>query len=251
MNRKICYMGDTALAGAAAYLAGVMNHFGLAYDYVPSDTRPPADFPARPYALYVLSDYPAANLAREDMEHIAARVREGAGLLMIGGWESFHGRNGEYVDTPLAEALPVHLLREDDRRNYAQPCLIHRKMDHEILQDLPFDTPPGIGGFNAFTPRDGADTILTSVQFRVERSGEEYRFEKGAEAPLLVTGTFGSGRTAALATDVAPHWVGGFVDWGDARVTARVGNGFVEVGNWYARFLRNLLVWTGRIRTED
>ena len=104
MRDKICYMGDTSLAGAAAYLAGVMSHFGLAYDYVAGDTRPPADFRRRAYALYVLSDYPAANLAREDMEHIAARVRDGAGLLMIGGWESFHGRNGEYVDTPLAEA---------------------------------------------------------------------------------------------------------------------------------------------------
>ncbi len=31
----------------------------------------------------------------------------------------------------------------------------------------------------------------------------------------LVVGQHGRGRTAALATDVAPHWVGGLVDWGD------------------------------------
>jgi hypothetical protein len=50
-----------------------------------------------------------------------------------------------------------------------------------------------------------------------------------------------------LATDVAPHWVGGFVDWGDQRVAQAVANDGIEVGNWYARFFRNLLVWTGNL----
>ena len=45
----------------------------------------------------------------------------------------------------------------------------------------------------------------------------------------------------ALATDVAPHWVGGFVDWGKERVVADVGDDFIDVGNWYARFFRQLL----------
>jgi len=62
----------------------------------------------------------------------------------------------------------------------------------------------------------------------------------------LVVGEFGRGRTAALATDVAPHWCGGLVDWGDRRLVRQVGGGRIEVGNWYAELFRNLLVWTGR-----
>jgi hypothetical protein len=51
--------------------------------------------------------------------------------------------------------------------------------------------------------------------------------------PLLVTGQHGAGRVAAITTDVAPHWVGGFVDWGDARVAAQAdGAPAIEVGNW-------------------
>jgi len=62
-----------------------------------------------------------------------------------------------------------------------------------------------------------------------------------------VVGAWGQGRTAALATDVAPHWVGGMVDWGDRRIVQDLPGGFVEIGNWYAEFFRNLLVWTGRM----
>jgi len=74
-----------------------------------------------------------------------------------------------------------------------------------------------------------------------------FEFSRGKENPLLIVGRHGEGRTAALATDVAPHWVGGFVDWGDRRVTQPVAGDAIEVGNWYAQFFRNLLVWTGKL----
>ena len=62
--------------------------------------------------------------------------------------------------------------------------------------------------------------------------------------PLLIVGRHGRGRTAALATDVAPHWVGGLVDRGQQRVVQDVPGGFtIDVGDCYARFFRNLLVW--------
>jgi uncharacterized membrane protein len=66
----------------------------------------------------------------------------------------------------------------------------------------------------------------------------------------LVLGRYGRGRTVTLATDVAPHWVGGLVDWGDRRVVQGVADGFIEVGNWYARFFRNLVAWAAQIEIE-
>lgn len=248
MNERICYLGDDDLNGAAAYLSGILNHYGLAHDHVPSGERPGEDFLDRPYAAYVVSDYPAANFPDGVLEGVVERVTEGAGLVMIGGWESFHGRLGEYHRSPLARALPVVMRQADDRRNCSQPCLIDKIADHPVVEGLPFDSPPGIGGFNAFEAKEDAATILRSVEFRVERRANgDFEFHRGAESPLLVVGAFGEGRTAALATDVAPHWVGGFVDWGDERVTADVGEGSIEVGNWYARFFRNLVVWAGRL----
>ena len=99
------------------------------------------------------------------------------------------------------------------------------------------------------TAKPGAETLLAAVQFSVLRSEQGYRIRRRPVnvAPLLIVGRHGAGRTAALATDVAPHWVGGFVDWGDQRIVQEVGGGMIEVGNWYARFFRNLVAWAGRI----
>ncbi len=248
MTERICYLGDDEQTGAAGYLSGILNHYGLAYDHVPSAERPGEDFLDRPYAAYILSDYPSANFPEGVLEGVVERVSRGAGLVMLGGWESFHGRLGEYHESPLARALPVVMGQTDDRRNCSQPCLINKIADHPVVEGLPFDSPPGIGGFNAFEPKAEASTILRSVEHRVERRPDgAFAFDRGTESPLLVVGAHSQGRTAALATDVAPHWVGGFVDWGDERLTAAVGEGFIEVGNWYARFFRNLVVWAGRL----
>ncbi len=247
MMKKICYLGDGNLPGPASYLSGVMLHHGLAFDHVSSEQSPPADFAATSYALYVVSDYPADKFGTAAMRHVAKRVEQGAGLLMLGGWESYYGLLGEYPGSPLADVLPVEMASSDDRRNSAQPCLMNKLADHPILEGLPWETPPGIGGYNAITPKPGAQTLLGAVRFAVHREAGKFQFTRGEEVPLLVVGHYGAGRVAALATDVAPHWVGGLVDWGDRRVKQDVADGFIEVGNWYAGFFRNLLVWTGKL----
>jgi uncharacterized membrane protein len=249
MPAKICYLGDGNLQTAAAYLGGIMLHYALEFDYVPSDQPPPADFASKPYALYVVSDYPAATFGSAAMSHVSRCVEQGSGLLMLGGWESFHGRLGEYHASPLADVLPVLMRQNDDRRNSAQPCLVNKTAEHPILAGLPWDQPPGIGGFNAIQPKPGSQTLLTSILFAVHCEAGKFQFTRGEESPLLVVGQHGRGRVAALATDVAPHWVGGFVDWGDRRVAQDVGGGMVEIGNWYAEFFRNLSIWTGQLKS--
>ncbi len=129
MSKKICYLGDDHLQGAAAYLAGIMLHYGIEFDYVPSAESPPESFVETQYAAYVISDYPAARFDLATMYAMAARVAGGAGLVMIGGWESFYGKLGEYHDSPLADVLPVTMRSCDDRRNSAQPCLIEKLAD--------------------------------------------------------------------------------------------------------------------------
>jgi hypothetical protein len=268
MNGKICYLGDDHLQGAAGYLAGILTHFGIAFDYVPSAESPPASFSDTHYAAYVISDYPAARLGNERMEFLANRVEEGTGLVMIGGWESFYGKAGEYHQSPLAAILPIAMQSCDDRRNSAQPCLVEKLLDHEILGGLPWDEPPTIGGYNLISAKPDAETLLAAVRFSVVRTetvksfrlagkdtpsfsivpgGESHKFSPVGTAPLLVVGQHGAGHTAALATDVAPHWVGGFVDWGDARIVQEIGGGTIEVGNWYAQFFRNLIAWVGKL----
>jgi len=47
MGQAICYLGDDDLGGAAAYLAAVMLHAGLAFEHVPSTQSFPAELLAR------------------------------------------------------------------------------------------------------------------------------------------------------------------------------------------------------------
>ena len=250
----ILYLGDTSLTTAAAYLAGVLHASGWTYDYVPSDRTADDSLFEKPYRAYILSDYMAVRLPTALQQKLVGHVAQGAGLLMIGGWESYHGLGGDWDGTPVAEILPVEIATQDDRLNCDHPAFVRAEYHlHPIARGLPWDErPPLIGGYNRFVPRDGAETILHvmrySVSFNTATPAAEPVLVEAGEDPLLVIGSHGQGRVAALATDVAPHWVGPLVDWGPERVKAQgPGAGDVEVGNLYAQFFQQLVGWTSRL----
>jgi len=140
----------------------------------------------------------------------------------------------------------VIMQEHDDRVNSWQPCLIEKKKDHAIVDALPFDGfSPSVGGFNRFQAKSDAETILSVRQIGVSRKEDQLVFCPSFDSdPLLVTGHFGLGRVGAFASDVAPHWVGGLVDWGDSRISVRAeGAKQREVGNWYAAFFERLIRW--------
>ncbi len=250
MPAPILYCGDTNLDGAASYLAGLMTHFGWAFDYVPSHVPMTRELIAQPHSLLILSDYPATQFDDELQEIALKQVESGMGLLMIGGWESFHGFGGDWDVAPLARALPVEISRHDDRVNFDQPALLWTDMRSPILNGLPWDErPPTVGGMNKVGIRDGGEMLLHCSPFRatVGHYGE-FSFVQQDYLPMLVVGDFKTSRTAAYMSDVAPHWVGGFVDWGPERVKAQaVGASAIEVGSHYAQFWKQLLSWVGRL----
>jgi uncharacterized membrane protein len=157
----------------------------------------------------VLSLYPfwipGTPLPRTDrMRAIRDYVKNGGGLLMIGGWSSFSGRFGTaaYYDTPVEEALPVNCLKGADDR-VEVPAGVRVKVqvkDHPILKDIPWDQAPVFEGFNKILPKEGS-TVLATI-------GDEE-----IEYPLLVTWQYGSGRSAAFSSDCSPHWAEYFQPW--------------------------------------
>lgn len=252
---RVLYCGDTSLDGAAAYLAGLMTSWGWEFKYVASDRSiDSADIP-QDCSLFIFSDYPSEQIDSALQSQIVDRVHNGAGLLMIGGWESFHGLGGNWNGTPIGNALPVEIADSDDRRNCDQPVFARPVKDeaHPITDRLPWsERPPIIGGFNAFTEKSGSETLLQAVRFEAQFEGDRLQTTELSTAPLLVTGINGSGRTAALATDVAPHWIGPMVDWGTERITACAdGAGEIEVGNLYAAFFHSLLSWTSQLNIDE
>ena len=269
------YLGDDDMTRAAGYLSGIMLHHDIPFERVDSTAEPADDFGSTWYDGYILSDYPRKQFRDGQLERIWDAVKQGAGLLMIGGWESFFGQSGEYHDSVLAEVLPVNMAERDDRRNFSQPVMVMKHHDHPILDDLPWDKPPFVGGLNQFSAKHDSVTLLKALCSAVRTISEDRVADCGMDSvclidgkpveerfsvplengdtmflsftetlPLLVVGQYGKGRTAALATDVAPHWVGGWVDWGKRRVTQKLPDGgSVEIGDDYAQFFAQLVRW--------
>ncbi len=245
MKSNVLYLGDTAINQQASYLAGIMSYYDISFDYISSDEKFSLEKLGQDTRLIIISDYPSANFTASQIDAIVERVKGGMGILMIGGWESFTGLGGDYGKTKLSEVLPVRIKDSDDRINQSDPCLVKKEIDHEILEGLDLENAvPVIGGFNDVEAKDGATTILSSQRFRAYHRGNGFEFSPYKTAPLLVVGEFGLGKTAAFASDVAPHWVGPFVDWGSSRVTAQAdGAEAIEVGDSYALFFKNLIQW--------
>jgi len=244
---KILYLGDTSLQSAASYLAGCIVHAGWEFDYLPSEQPITEAHLIEPYQLYILSDYPAANFSVEMQLRIAEHVKNGANLLMIGGWESFHGLGGDWDGTPLGELLPVEISSNDDRQNCDSPVFLKSQCDHSITTDLPWhDRPPLIGGYNRVTAKQDAQVILTAERYEARLKGEDYSLKHVSSDPMLVVKEEQQSRIAALMTDLAPHWVGPLVDWGDERVNAQAPDAEgVQVGDFYYQFVSQLIRWVG------
>ena len=243
------YFGDDDMTRAAAYLCGIMTHVGLPFERVDSMQSPSNALLQTPYNAFILSDYPRERFLPGQLETICDAVKNGAGLVMLGGWESYHGRLGEYPETILADVLPVMMLPADDRRNFSQGVLLSPVQPHPILDGLPWETPPLVGGLNEFAVKLEANVLLKGMPLSIRADNAQFEFGFDMKTyPMLVVGEYGKGRTAALATDVAPHWVGGFVDWGTPRITPRLPNGgSVEIGSGYTKFFTQLLRWIGAL----
>ncbi len=234
---KILYMGDDNLKGAASYLGAILNYAEVQFDYLPSSKI--AKVKKGDYDLYILSDFPIVKLPAQSQKNIAENVKNGASLLMIGGWESLHGASGEYQGSIIEEVLPVKCLTHDDRINYCQGLIPVISQEHSSLKNLPWDKPPIVCGFNKVVLKKDSQCVLFLRKLVVKKL--QPALEKN-NIPLLVFDNYGKGRTCALTTDLAPHWVGGLVDWGNKRLKCKADNGNeVEVGNFYAKFVKQLI----------
>jgi len=146
---------------------------------------------------------------------ICEYVRNGGGLAMIGGWESFTGRRGigDWGNIPVEEALPIKCLdANDDRHEYPQGVHIETVMPgHPILKGIHWETCPVFTGYNRIIAKPDAKILAQVKEF-----GD----------PFLVVQKFGKGRSMAFASDISPHWGAGFQRW------ESYGKFFVQAVRW-------------------
>lgn len=185
-------------------------------DYLRIDAREPTTRPTDlverftpgRYDVYLIGDLDAQALTEEELALLRDSVRQGAGLMMIGGIHSFGA--GHYARTPLAEVLPVRM-----------DPLERQPFDEPIRADLHLPSPPKMiptqlgerhfvmlldvpskneSVWRELPPLEGANRFA-SLQPRtiVLAESEDH-------APLLVAGDYGKGRTLAFAGDSTWRW---------------------------------------------
>ncbi len=155
------------------------------------------------YDVVILSDCPSDTLLlspavtqRSESQPnrliaIKEYVANGGGFLMVGGYMSFAGFNGQakYYASPVEEVLPVKIARWDDRIECPQGVIpLQRDVAHPVLEGIANPWPSFLG-YNQFIAKSTGEVLIT-----VE------------EDPFLVVGNYGKGRTAAFASDCSPHW---------------------------------------------
>jgi len=197
---KIVYYGDPPADVAARYLrSSLEKHYTVQYVDPDFDRFPQAELKSKSCDVIILSD-----IGRDQIGNTASRAVEyfvsgGGGLLMIGGFASFAGHElrGNYHGSEVEKVLPVTCSSTPDdiavyRGFHPKPVTKH----HPILEAISCNDFPVLVGYNRVALKKDATLLL-------KYSGD----------PILAVREVEKGRSAAFASDCAPHWCGGLVDW--------------------------------------
>lgn len=244
---RVLYAGDSPAGGPANYLLGILTHIRAQYVHVPPATRLNEKLLSIPFDVFIFSDYSRKQLPARSERLIAKKVDEGAGLLMIGGWGSFSGPFGGWKGSLIEKRLPVTCIGRDDRLNFPGGALVFPEKTHPAIRPASFRQPPVICGMNRIQPKRDSVVILSAKKISVKMGGTRRAAAVSAAKkgePLLVVSADPAKRRAAFATDAAPHWCGGLVDWGGNSLRLHVKDDiWIEVGSAYVRFFSNLIQW--------
>jgi len=160
------------------------------------------------FKVIILGDLDASFLNAAQQKDVARVVKEGAGLLMIGGQRSF--APGGWGQTTLADVLPVSLAPQQPAQINASfvPQLSVFGATQPIFRNIaayftsadgkvPAQQMPQLSGCVALgPPKAGASVLAVHPTVRVA----------GQPATVLAVEQYGQGRSAAFAADTTWRW---------------------------------------------
>jgi uncharacterized membrane protein len=167
-------------------------------------------FPSNEPALFgydeiILDNLEAAFFTRDQLTLLRKFVAErGGSLLMLGGTDALDA--GGYLDTPLADVLPVYLTRQHAQAP-TLPVHINLTRDGMLqpwtrLRPNEHDETARIGQMPAFLVAHGLDALKPGAQSLATLTDND-----GRTFPAIVTQRFGQGRCTAFL-------IGDFWRWG-------------------------------------
>jgi uncharacterized membrane protein len=150
------------------------------------------------YDVVILGDLPASRMPPALQEKLATMLRAGAGLLMIGGYESFGP--GDWRRSPIADFLPVQ-MKEEDGQTEAELTFkpTAAGLRHYILRLAP--TPElNQKAWESLRPLDGG-SLWSGL-----RQNALVLAETADGKPLMVAQETGRNRSLAFAADSTWRW---------------------------------------------
>ena len=158
------------------------------------------------YDVYIIGSVRASIFGPDRLKELAIAVEQGAGLMMIGGSHSFGP--GGYAETPLADLLPVVMLRTELQNGDQVDRTLHYEQDLQMLPTaqglshfvMRLDAPDkNLATWKSLPPLAGANRFAGLKNGAVELG-------KAGEIPLLVAQEVGRSRTMAFAADTTWLW---------------------------------------------
>jgi uncharacterized membrane protein len=182
------------------------------------------------YDALVLSNVPRSALSDEVLGWVEEWIgKRGGGLLMAGGPQSFGA--GAWAGTVIERMLPVEFTNSSDWES--SPAILEPSgadlhpiwrlfEDERATRAAIRALPESLGRNNWVRVKPQSGTLL----------GTQKAGTGSGTPPLLATGPYGRGRTAALATPLSASWSPRFTrQWGE------------QDNQYFARFARNLTYW--------
>ncbi|HVJ79739.1 MAG TPA: glutamine amidotransferase, partial [Planctomycetia bacterium] len=150
------------------------------------------------YDAVILGDVAAARIPPEAQDKLAAMLRAGAGLMMIGGYDSFGA--GGWDRSKIAEYIPVQ-MRPGDIQVETELKVVPTDsgLRHFILRLLP-DGPANLKAWESLRPLDGGS------QWSGLKQNALVLATAPDKQPLLVASEIGKTRTLAFAGDTTWRW---------------------------------------------
>jgi uncharacterized membrane protein len=176
------------------------NIEGLELDTIPSDQETVDGFD-----VFIIGDLDASYLRPEQQQLIVQRIRDGAGLVMLGGYHSLGP--GGYAGTPLGEVLPV-LLGDREVGQVTDPFLPTLTPDgaqHPIFANIADFFPTESGA----PKEEGLPPLLGSTRVGPQRPGATVLATcplEASEMPVLAVQPLDNGRTAVFCGDTTRNW---------------------------------------------
>lgn len=160
------------------------------------------------FDVIVLGDLDSSYWKPGSMAAVVKRVREGAGLLMMGGYHSLGP--GGYGGTPIEEALPVFVGKRESAQATEPfvPVLTPDGRSHPIMANIAkfFPTTAGPAQAPGLPPLEGCVRVTGAKPGATVLAVNAAERAGGAPMPVVAVQPFGKGRAMVFTGDTTRNW---------------------------------------------